>query len=178
MHFDIRLRDGGVLLKEYLLAVIGITLLSAFLLNVLPQGKTNKTVKGVVRAACLLVVITPILALFQGFIKKEDSGNFFEDFFSKSVIQTDSNYIDYCREKTVEDAEKSLERQIEKKFSVFLSVELKCRVEQASFSSAKGEWLVVEKAILTPKSSVEQALKEEIAAYILTEYAAKTEWIC
>lgn len=158
--------------------MIGITLLSAFLLNVLPQGKTNKTVKGAIRAACLLVVITPILSLFQAFIKKGNSGDFFEDFFSKSVIQTDSNYIDYCREKTVENAENSLKRQLEKKFSVFLSVELKCRVEQASYSSAKGEWLVVEKAILTAKSTVEQPLKEEITAYILKEYAAETEWIC
>ena len=165
-------------MKEYLLSVVGITLLSALLIHILPQGKMNKTLKGWVRAVCLLVVISPVLALFESAANKGGWKNFFDSFFSQTVIQTNNKYIDYCREKSVADAQERLQKQIEQKFAVQVTVFLDCELINADSPNEdiKGEWLVIKKATIEAKSEISHALKEEIIEHILTEYGIETEW--
>lgn len=165
-------------MKEYLLSVVGITLLSALLIHILPQGKMNKAVKGWVRAVCLLVVISPVLAVFESASKKGGWKNFFDDFFSQTVIQTDDKYIDYCREKSVADAEKRLQTKINEKFGIQTVVFLDCESVSADTQNeeSKGEWLVIKKATLEVNIEISNTLKEEIADYLQTEYNVETEW--
>ena len=137
-------------MSGYLLSVVGIVLVSAILSNVLPQGKTYKTLKTVIRMACLLVVVSPVLTVFQNGESGTGSNGVFQSFFKEKVIETDQTYIDYCREKTVSTAEEKLSAELEKKFSYQIFVTIRYKMEETNLDDLKkqGEWLIVENASL------------------------------
>lgn len=52
-------------MSGYLLAIIGIVLLTGILSAVLPEGKTAKFIKGMTKLCCLAVILAPILGFFH-----------------------------------------------------------------------------------------------------------------
>lgn len=102
-------------MNGYLLGIIGTVLFSAVLTAILPEGKTSGVIKGVTKLACVIAIVSPVLHFF----KTWDTDNvFFEENFSKSVIQTDEEYIQYYSEMRIGEAEKSLQEEMEKNFGV------------------------------------------------------------
>ena len=111
-------------MNEYLLSIVGTVLLSAILTAILPDGKTSGLIKGVTRLACTLVIISPIVTLFQS-----ETGSFLEtkksdDFFSQSVIDAEQTFIHYYSELRVRETEKALAREIAEKQEIEVTVSL------------------------------------------------------
>ena len=114
--------------SEYLLSVTGIVLLSVITTEVLPIGKTNELIKGLIRLMLYLVVLTPLINfLIKGF--STETNKIFEDYFSENVIEADGKYINYCSEQSIESFEALLERQIQQEYSIKGNVYIKWKYE-------------------------------------------------
>ncbi len=151
-------------MKEYLLSVIGIVLLSSVLTSVLSDGKTSGMVKSVSKLACVLVILTP----FCNFFKK--SGNFEENYFSQSVIKIDENFIEYCSEKAIKQAETEIENDVLKAFSITSDVSLKWQ-----YSYEAGE-VGVEKNLIKITEiciKIKSEEREKISAYLTEKYGCE-----
>lgn len=53
-------------MKEYILSIAGVVLLSAVVAVIAPNGKMGKFVKGTVKLIGLIILITPFVSLFRG----------------------------------------------------------------------------------------------------------------
>jgi hypothetical protein len=121
-------------MSAYVLSVIGVILISAVLTAILPSGKTNTVVKGVTRLACVLAIIMPVLIFFQSGEWKIGK-TFFQEDFAQTVIQTDGSFIQYYSEMRVRDAEKKLEEELLKEFSVKSDATLFWEIEKGEYAS-------------------------------------------
>lgn len=96
-------------MSEYLCGIAGISVLSGVLFAVLPEGKTAKTVKAIVKLCSLLIVLSPVATYLK---KGGDAEEIFSEFFGESVIQTDEAFIEYCNGLKVAEAEKATEKEL------------------------------------------------------------------
>ena len=155
-------------MSEYLLGVVGIVLFSAVLTAILPAGKTEAVVKWVAKLACLATILTPLLSFFGG------EGTF-EVFFEKSVIQTDGNYIQYCSEISIENAEKSLQEHLSEKYGKEFTVALFWKEVEVDEGRYKVEKIKIEKVVVYAKERLSEEEKTEICEYLMTSYACLAE---
>lgn len=108
-------------MTEYLLTVTGIVLISSILTNVLALGKTSGIIKNVVRLCLYLAILSPIYQFFQNqFDAKNNS--IFQNYFNESVIETDTDYIKYCSEKSLENTERLLQDELLQKYGIVATV--------------------------------------------------------
>ena len=113
MHRVVRLLGGGVRLSGYLLSIIGVVLFCSVLTVVLPQGKTGKIVGAMARLACIITILAPLPAYFNGNT---------DGFFQKTSIEMDEDFIKYCSELRIEEAQKNLENSLREKYDENVSV--------------------------------------------------------
>lgn len=121
--------------SEYLLSITGLVLLSVVTTEVLPIGKTNELIKGLLRLGLYLVVLMPLFDFFiEGFSTK--TNKIFEDYFSENVIEMDGEYINYCSEQSIESFEDLLEKQILQEYLIEgdISIEWKYKNEKIPFN--------------------------------------------
>ncbi len=111
-------------MSGYLLSIVGTVLLSAILTAVIPEGRTSAMIKNVAKLACLLVIVSPLLGVFQSFSKGSNFDENRESFFLETVIQTDEDFIKYYCNMRIEDAETALERELENEYSLPAEVKL------------------------------------------------------
>ncbi len=102
-------------MNGYLLGIIGTVLFSSVLTAIVPEGKTSGVIKGVAKLACVIAIVSPVLHFFK---TQDTSEGFFSENFSKSVIQTDGEYIQYYSEMRIRETEKSLREELEKSFGL------------------------------------------------------------
>ena len=116
-------------MNGYLLSIAGVVILSAILSAILPSGKTSGLIKSVMRTACILAIISPIVTFFRsgslsvGGIKNSDM------IFSQSVIEQEQAFIHYHSEMRISETEKALEKEIFERFSVETDVALSWEFE-------------------------------------------------
>lgn len=110
-------------MKEYLLCIIGTVLFCAILTAIIPDGKTSGIIKGVTRLVCVLAIITPITAILQ---KKENDkiSDNLSGIFGETVIQTDTDFINYYSEMRISETERRLAEELQERFGVNTVVEL------------------------------------------------------
>lgn len=173
-------------MSAYLLAIIGIVLLSSILSVVLPGGKTAKFIKGIAKLCCLAVILAPILSFFRG----NGDGNIkFPFFSSETVIETDDAFIDYCSTKRIENAEAELKKKLEETFSVEVEVTLlweyrssMTESESASndnyLSVYQGKEIKITKALLKDsRDNIGGEVKKKMTEHIVKEYGCEVEFI-
>ena len=166
-----RLFDGGFLLSEYLLSVIGTVLFSAVLTAILPSGKTTAIIKSTARLACLVVVLSPVLDFFK-------NGELFGENFMKTGIQTDRNYIEYCSKISVESAEKSLAEHLKTEYGIEFEVNFLWEEVRTEERGYEVERIKIVKVVLSPLiDAVTQKQEEEIRAYLLEYFNCPLEVI-
>ena len=107
-------------MSEYFLSVCGATLLSALLTQILPSGKTNKFLIGILKLCCLAVFVAPVASWLRQFPQTEPSD---------LQIELDSSYLDHCDELVSQDVATAIEQDAEERFSVV------CRVRVEVFRS-------------------------------------------
>ncbi|MDE6059394.1 MAG: stage III sporulation protein AF [Clostridia bacterium] len=113
-------------MKEYVLAIAGVVLLSAVVSIIAPSGKMGKFIKGAMRLAILVVLISP-------FAKWIGGG---ELSFSTAKIGEDGAYLSFCAERLSEEDEKEIESFLKDEFDVGAEVQVK-RKTDAKFSYQK-----------------------------------------
>ncbi len=94
-------------MKEWIISITSIVLITSVLSLILPHGKIGKFIKGVFSILFMFVVIKPITYF------KEESFNF-EDFINTDEIILQDNYLDYVYCKRVEDYKANCVKIIEK----------------------------------------------------------------
>lgn len=171
-------------MSAYLLAIIGIVLLSSILSVVLPGGKTAKFIKGIAKLCCLAVILAPVLSFFRG---NGDGKINFPFFSSETVIQTDVDFIDYCSTKRIENAEEELGNALEETFSVRPEVTLLWEYagsitegdgEEGYLSLYVGREIKITKVLLRDVGgSIGEEVKREMTEHIAEEYGCDAEFV-
>ncbi len=115
-------------MNEYLLSIMGIVLVSSVLTVIMPSGKMATVVKSGARLSVLLVVVAPLF----GFLTSRDweTSDYFSNFYEESVIMTDKEFIDYSRYERIKEAEIAVEKDIQEKYSLTLSVKIEWAEEE------------------------------------------------
>lgn len=108
-------------MNGYLLGIIGTVLFSSVLTAIVPEGKTSGIIKGVAKLACVIAIVSPVLHFFK---TRELGEGFFQENFSKSVIQTDEEYIQYYSEMRIRETENALEKELEENFAIHAEIRI------------------------------------------------------
>ena len=116
-------------MNGYLLSIAGVVILSAILSAILPSGKTSGLIKSVMRTACILAIISPIVTFFRSGALSVSGVKNFDAIFSQSVIEQERAFIHYHSEMRIAEAEKNLEKEIFEQFSVEADVALSWELE-------------------------------------------------
>lgn len=156
-------------MKEYMISVIGIVLISAIIITLQPEGKTGAVIKGVSKLSCLLVILAPIGNFFQD---KHGEKSFF-DFSLENVIETDEAFIDYCSRTRVENAEVILQDRLYEKFDCAVQVDLQWEYApsitgEASYKDYVGKEVKITGIFLSGVS--DEKTQEEIRTYLKNTY--------
>ena len=109
-------------MREYLLSLIGVVLLSAILTGILPDGKASALIKSVMRMVCILSIISPILTFFSSGIGGFNTEKNVATIFTETGIQPDTDFIHYYSEMRVSETEKALEEELLEQFHVDANV--------------------------------------------------------
>jgi hypothetical protein len=110
-------------MAEYLLSITGVVLISSILTNIMPTGKTSALIRGIVRLCLYLLILSPVYEFVQKrFLGENDK--IFQNYFSETVIETDTEYIEYCSEKSIEYVEEMLEKQVLQEHGEVVEIEL------------------------------------------------------
>ena len=111
-------------MNGYLLSIIGVVLFSAVCTAILPEGKTTGLIKSIMRLACILAIVSPVLNfLSQGRISTFSDENL-QTFFSQAGIASENTYIQYYCEMRVRETERALENEIKEKYALSAQVTL------------------------------------------------------
>ena len=95
-------------MKEYILSIVSVILLTAAVGIILPEGKTGKFIKGIFAVATLVVILTPLTKI----------GDYIPAFETESgdvEIGYDEEYLDYMYDKKSEVYAAEIESYIQEK---------------------------------------------------------------
>ena len=116
-------------MNGYLLSIAGVVVLSVILSSVLPNGKTSGLIKSIMRMACILAIISPIITFFYSGSLSVSGVKNSDAIFSQSVIEQERAFIHYHSEMRIAETERALEKEILTQFSVETSVALSWELE-------------------------------------------------
>lgn len=105
-------------MKEYLLMIAGVIVLSTFLTALIPSGKMESIIKSVTKLACLLVIVSPILRFFQTGKLYADSENNSNIIFTQNVIESEASFIQYYCEMRALATQDALEKELQEQFGI------------------------------------------------------------
>ncbi|MGN1234535.1 MAG: hypothetical protein ACI4U2_00960 [Christensenellaceae bacterium] len=89
-------------MKEYLLSIAGVTVLSAVFTMILPSGKLHSFLAGILRLCCLFVLLSPVFSFVSSL----------PDAPSSTVIALDEGYLAYCDRLVSSAFEKAIEADL------------------------------------------------------------------
>ena len=118
-------------MKEYLIRIVGITLICSILTMIIPKGKNFNVICGAMKIICLLVIVAPVLLFFQNKDNRK-LDKIYQEIFSDSVIQVDEEFINYYSESTIDYLEKQVEKEILEMYNhvVWVSVDWEYAVDK------------------------------------------------
>ena len=156
-------------MKEYLLSIIGIVLISSILLAIMPDGKTASVIKGTTKLSCLLVIISPIIGYFDSNIRNSNNAEKAGNFFQETVIDEDKSFIQYYSERRIYLAEIALEEELFERFQVNTKVTL-CWEILGAYS---GNNIKVCSIAVNSKDGMEDSMKKKVCEYLENKYCSE-----
>ena len=121
-------------MDAYILAVCGAVILSALVTIVLPEGKTGKFIGGILRLFCLLVMLTPLLALLQtggsGDVFAEETG---------AEIAPDDSFVAYMFGRRADEEERAVRERLSEEFGVRSAVQIGWKSVEYAYTVSKVE---------------------------------------
>lgn len=110
-------------MRAYLFAVAGTVIISAIVTAIAPEGKLSSTVKTAAKLVCLIVIAQPIAQYFVSVKNGETS-----EFFEKTVLSVDDDFIKYCSKIKVAAAEQAVETEIYETYALRAKAEFDWKV--------------------------------------------------
>ena len=157
-------------LSAYLFAVSGTVIVAAIVTAIAPEGKISGVVKTAVKLVCVIVIAEPIAKCFVSAAKGENPTFSDKNFFEESVITADEDFIKYCSELRIAEAEKAIETEISKKYDSAAKVSLEWQTEE------DGRIKICRILVKLPKATDEKT-RENLRVYLEELYGAKAEII-
>ncbi len=96
-------------MKEYILMLAGVIILSALVTCISPGGKMGKFVGGMTKLLALAVLVTPLVQIFKGDLPELTVSETFED---------DAGYFAACSERLSQGDEAEVAAYIEKEYGL------------------------------------------------------------
>lgn len=129
-------------MSEYILAAAGAIFLSVVVGLIIPEGRLKKAVSFVVRIACICLLVSPVLTIFDVDIKSDGGQGADYEYISEMYSLTQS---------------RELEGMLEERFGCDMTAEVEIVYEDGAFRE-KGVKIVTDK--------VEEALIDDIVSYL------------
>ena len=129
-------------MTEYILAAAGAIFLSVVVGLIIPEGRLKKAVSFVVRIACICLLVSPVLTIFDVDIKSDGGQGADYEYISEMYSLTQS---------------RELEGMLEERFGCDMAADVEIVYEDGAFRE-KGVKIVTDK--------VEEALIDDIVSYL------------
>ena len=113
-------------MKTYILAIIGVVLLSAVVTIIVPGGKMGRFLKGATKLAILFVMLLPLRAVLSGDAISVSGGN----------MALDESYLEHCAKALSAEDAASIVLHLEEQYGVTAAVKVE-RNADATFSYEK-----------------------------------------
>ena len=151
-------------MKEYLLAMIGTILISAVLTSLAADGKTVSIIRNMTKLACLLVILSPIVKILE---EKDLTKNneISDNYFSETVIQTDSDFIQYYSELRIKSTEIALQKELFEKYKITSNVSIFWQYEKYDIR--------ITQIKITLKEEQSEVVKQEMWEYLTKNYCSE-----
>ena len=155
-------------MTEYLLKIVGLSLFSIVLTNVLPTKKLNSLIKNLVRLCLYGLIITPIATFYMELTETgmDNLSKIFPNYFSATVIEVDQAYIEYCSEKSIQELERILAEKILEDYKISVEVDVVVKNTNAQ---------EVEKICIIFTEETDDLLLQTIKTQLQAEYSVAIE---
>ncbi len=160
-------------MKEYLLSIIGIVLISSLLLSIIPEGKTASVIKGTTKMACLVVIISPIIGHFSSTVKGSKYGEKAGMFFQETVIEEDESFIQYYSEIRIRLAESAIETELFEQYQIKSEVILCWEVFELQSGSYEENIVKICSITVQSKDIMEEDMKKKVCEYLENKYCSE-----
>lgn len=117
-------------MRAYLFAVSGTVIIAAIVTAIAPEGKISGVIRTAVKLMCLIVIAEPIAKYFVSVGKGENPTFYDENFFDETVITADEDFIKYCSEMRIAEAERQIETEIAEKYDLKAKISLEWQTEE------------------------------------------------
>ena len=128
---------GDLLMKEYILSIAGIVLLSSVVTVIAPGGQTGKFIRGMTRLLCLLVFLAPLASLAE---RKWE--------FASADIAADESYLVSCEALCEHSESLAIGNYLSAEYGVEAAAEVDCDANSAF--SVKNIRVIVEDFGINP----------------------------
>lgn len=149
-------------MKEYVLAIAGVVLLSAVISIIAPNGKMGKFIKGAMRLAILVVLVSPFASWLGG---KKIS-------IPTASIGEDTAYLEYCAGRLSERDEEEIRAYLQEEFCVTAEAEV-TRGADSTFSYKKISVKISDFGILGQDERID--IMSRIKEALQTKYGCEAE---
>ena len=162
-------------MKEYVISVIGIVIISSILVTIVPDGKTSSMIKGVTKTACVAVIIAPIVQFFQ----VGETPNFLygnsQDIFLQSGIETDVAFIQYYSEMRIEETQDKLRDELREKYGLQTQVALEWEWREKMENKGTAAEIYITKIRIYGMENQEDSIKNEVMEYLSNSYCSEVQ---
>lgn len=155
-------------MSAYLFAVSGTVIIAAIVTAIAPEGKISGIIKTAVKLVCVIVIAEPIAKYFVSLGKDENPTFSDKNFFDESVITVDEDFIKYCSELRIAEAERQIEAEILNKYSLMAKVTLEWQTEE-------GGRVKIGRILVNVSAETGENTKEKLRNELTETYGAETE---
>ena len=154
-------------MRAYLFAVAGTVIISAIVTAIAPEGKLSAMVKTAAKLVCLIVIAQPIARYFVSVKNGETS-----EFFEKTVLSADDDFIKYCSKIKVAAAEQAVETEIYQTYALRAKAQFRWKVSETT-----DEIEILEVCLTFGKEAAEQAETiQRIQRELSEKYGVDVSW--
>lgn len=132
-------------MKEWVLSVCGIIILTVILHVIMPAGKTGKIIKSIFSIMCLLVFIRPVLNF-------KNSDFSFQNVFNQSEVIYQNDFLDYYFSEKTKRAQLGCEEYIKEQCGKVCEVKIIYETDDQSNLIVKKVQIVTKNSVIADKN--------------------------
>lgn len=118
-------------MSSYILSVCGAVIISALVSIIMPEGKTGKFINGIVKIACVLIMVSPIISWVYK-LKGEKSQS-----VNNIKVDIGDDFLNYFNNVKAEELEKDIKKIIENQYDIEVFVEIDWQISNYAFTLKK-----------------------------------------
>lgn len=162
-------------MKAYVLSVIGAILISAVLSCVIPEGKTASIIRGIIKMACVAIIVAPILTFFHSGKIPDFMYGDFQEIFTQSGIQSDAAFIQYYSETHIAETQKLLENELNEKYGLKTEVELEWTWMEREDDKLQSDGIYIQLIRVRGMENQDEKIKNEVKEYLSKNYCSEVQ---